>query len=56
MSISPLFLLSLSLFFARVLADLTDAQAEIVKQRLAQGSQQRYTHTEHPPRYALKLI
>jgi len=41
MAISPLFLLSLSLLFARVLADLTDAQAAIVKQRLAQSSRQR---------------
>jgi len=41
MAISPILLLSLSLLLARVLADLTDAQAAIVKQRLAQGSQQR---------------
>ena len=47
MAISPLFLLSLSILFARVLADLTDAQAAIVKQRLAQGSQQRYLHSAH---------
>jgi len=43
MTVSTLLLLTLSLLFARVLADLTDDQVVIVKQRLAQGSQQRYS-------------
>lgn len=41
-------LLSLSLFFARVLADLTDDQVAAVKQLLAQGAQERYPNSLLP--------
>ncbi|KAF9650429.1 hypothetical protein BDM02DRAFT_1433658 [Thelephora ganbajun] len=43
MAIFLLLLLSLFVLFSPVLTDLTDAQVAVVKQRLAEGSQRRYS-------------
>ena len=47
MSVFFLFLLSLSIFFSPVLADLTDDQVAAIKQRLAESAQARYLPCFH---------
>lgn len=49
MTILLFFLLPISILFFPVLADLTDDQIEVIKQRLAEGSRARYLPCLHPP-------
>lgn len=51
MTILFFFLLSISIPFFTVFADLTDDQIAVVKQRLAEGAQARYYPTLPPPKF-----